>query len=50
VTRLEEVIGNLVRVDATHEIVRQPTGYVAKLRERSTLERQDDHHWIVRSR
>lgn len=45
-----QLIGNLVRVDAAHEIVRQPTGYIAKLREHSVLERQDEDHWIVRSR
>ena len=44
-----QLIGNLVRVDADHELLAQPTGYIAKLRERSTLERQDDHHWIIRS-
>jgi len=43
-----QLIGNLVRVDADHEIVSQPTGYIAKLREPSVLERQDEHHWIVR--
>jgi hypothetical protein len=45
-----QLIGNLVRVDADHELVRQPTGYIVKLREPSVLERQDDRHWIVRSR
>jgi len=44
-----QLIGNLVRVDADHELLAQPTGYIAKLRERSTLERQDDRHWIIRS-
>ncbi len=45
-----QVIGNLVRVDAEHELIRQPTGYIAKLRETSTLERQDERHWIIRNR
>jgi hypothetical protein len=45
-----QLIGNLVRVDADHELVRQPTGYIAKLREPSMLERQDDRHWIIRRR
>lgn len=43
-----QLIGNLVRVDAGHELVSQPTGYIAKLREPSLLERQDEQHWIVR--
>lgn len=45
-----QLIGNLVRVDAAHELIRQPTGYIAKLREPSVLERQDDTHWIIRNR
>jgi hypothetical protein len=45
-----QLIGNLVRVDADHELLPQPTGYIAKLREPSVLERQDEHHWIVRSK
>ncbi|MHB9286461.1 hypothetical protein ACKVMT_05420 [Halobacteriales archaeon Cl-PHB] len=44
-----QLIGNLVRVDATHELVHQPTGYIAKLRERATLERQDADHWVIRA-
>ena len=44
-----QLIGNLVRVDAAHELVHQPTGYIAKLRERSTLQRQDDDHWVIRA-
>lgn len=45
-----QVIGNLVRVDAAHEIERQPTGYIVKLREPSVLVRQDDEHFVVRGR
>ena len=45
-----QVIGNLVRVDADHELRSQPTGYVAKLREPAKLERQDDTHWVIRAR
>ena len=44
-----QVIGNLVRVDAAHETVPQPTGYIAKLREAATLERMDRAHWVVRA-
>jgi hypothetical protein len=32
-----QLIGNLVRVDAEHELLDQPTGYIAKLREESVL-------------
>ena len=45
-----QLIGNLVRVDAAHELLDQPTGYIAKLREASTLERQGDDHWVIRAR
>lgn len=44
-----QLMGNLVRVDAAHETVKQPTGYIAKLREEATLERMDDDHWVIRS-
>lgn len=42
--------GNLIRVDATHETITQPTGYIAKLRETALLRRVDDAHWVIRSR
>lgn len=45
-----QLIGNLVRIDAEHELVYQPTGYIAKLREPSLLERQDDDHWVIRTK
>lgn len=45
-----QLIGHLVRVDAVHELVSQPTGYIAKLREPSVLEQQDEERWIVRRR
>ena len=44
-----QLIGNLGRVDAEHELINQPTGYIAKLREPSTIERQDDDHWVIRA-
>ncbi|MUV86346.1 hypothetical protein GJ631_07100 [Natronomonas sp. CBA1123] len=44
-----QLIGNLVRVDADHELLNQPTGYIAKLREESTLEQQGDDHFVIRA-
>jgi hypothetical protein len=44
-----QVTGNLVRVDADHELVYQPTGYIVKLRERARLERQGENHWVIRA-
>jgi hypothetical protein len=44
-----QLIGNLVRVDADHELLDQPTGYIAKLREPSVLIRQDEDHWVIRA-
>ncbi len=44
-----QLIGNLVRVDAEHELLDQPTGYIAKLREPSTIEQQGDDHWVIRA-
>jgi hypothetical protein len=44
-----KLIGNLVRVDADHELLDQPTGYIAKLREESVLIRQDENHWVIRA-
>jgi hypothetical protein len=44
-----QLIGNLVRVDADHELVAQPTGYIAKLREEATLEGQGENHWVIRA-
>ncbi len=43
-----QLIGNLVRVDAAHERLMQPTGYIVKLREKATLELQADDHWVIR--
>lgn len=45
-----QLLGNLVRVDADHELLSQPTGYIAKLREPAKLERQDENHWVIRVR
>jgi len=44
-----QLTGNLVRVDADHETLQQPTGYIATLREPATLERLDETHWVIRS-
>jgi hypothetical protein len=40
--------GHLVRVDADHELLHQPNGYIVKLRGASRLERQAADHWVVR--
>lgn len=45
---IAQLTGNLTRVDAAHETVPQPTGYIAKLREEATLRRVDDDHWVIR--
>ncbi|MFW5919799.1 MAG: hypothetical protein ACOCSF_06355 [Halanaeroarchaeum sp.] len=45
-----QLIGNLVRVGADHELVYQPNGYISKLREPAVLEAQADRHWVVRPR
>lgn len=44
-----QLLGNLVNVEADHEMLAQPNGYIVKLREPSRLERQADNHWVVRS-
>lgn len=44
-----QVIGNLVRVDARHETVYQPTGYIVKMREPSMLVEQDADHYVIRA-
>lgn len=43
-------VGNLVRVDAAHELRRTPTGYVVRMQEPSALVEQDDDHFVVRAR
>ncbi|WP_327051816.1 hypothetical protein [Halomicrococcus gelatinilyticus] len=43
-----QLIGNLVRVRADHEMDRTVTGYVVRMRERSVLEKQGDDHFVVR--
>lgn len=43
-----QLIGNLVRIDAEHELRTQPTGYIVSLREPSRLIRQDADHWLIR--
>ena len=45
---LAQLLGSLDRVDASHEMVAQPTGRIVKLREDSTLRRADGG-WIVRA-
>lgn len=48
-----QVVGHLVRVDATHEREHQPTGYIVKLRERAELVRQPGDgvdHYVIRER
>lgn len=44
-----QVTGNLVRIEATYDHLPQPNGYIAKLREPATLERQSDDHWVIRA-
>ncbi|MFC4552519.1 MULTISPECIES: hypothetical protein [Halorussus] len=44
-----QVLGNLVRVRADHELERTPTGYVVRMREAAVLERQDDDHYVIRN-
>ncbi len=44
-----QLIGHLVRVDAEHELVEQPSGYIVKLRQQSILEDQPDSHWVIRA-
>jgi hypothetical protein len=47
-----QVVGHLVRVDATHEQTHQPTGYIVKLRERAELVRQAGEgvdHYVIRA-
>jgi hypothetical protein len=42
-----QMVGTLVRTKADHEIQRQPTGYIVKLREESVLRQQDDDHYVI---
>ncbi len=42
-----QVIGNLVRVRAEHELDRTVTGYIIKMRERSVLVEQESDHYVV---
>jgi hypothetical protein len=44
-----QIVGNLVRTKADHELERQPTGYIVKLREEAVLRRQDDDHYVIES-
>jgi hypothetical protein len=34
---------------AEHELERQPTGYIVKVREDAVLHRQDDDHYVIRA-
>lgn len=42
-----QLIGNLVRVNAAHELERSPTGYVVSMREPADLIRQDADHYRI---
>ncbi|WP_458209056.1 hypothetical protein [Haladaptatus sp. NG-SE-30] len=42
-----QVIGNLVRVRAEHELDHTVTGYIVRMRERSVLEEQDADHFVI---
>lgn len=42
-----QLIGNLVRVNAAHELERGPTGYAVSLREDADLVRQDADHYVI---
>lgn len=42
-----QVIGNLVRVNADHELQHTPTGYIVRMRESAVLVQQDDDHWLI---
>jgi hypothetical protein len=42
-----QIVGNLVRTNADHELERQPTGYIVKLREEAVLRRQDADHYVI---
>jgi hypothetical protein len=47
-----QVVGHLVRIDATHEWTGQPTGYIVTLREPAALVRQPGEgldHYVVQS-
>ncbi len=43
-----QLLGNLVRVDADHDLEHTNTGYVVRMREPSVLERQGEDHWVIR--
>ncbi|MFC7068860.1 hypothetical protein [Halobaculum lipolyticum] len=42
-----QLIGNLVRVNAAHELEHTPTGYAVSMREPADLVRQDDDHYLI---
>ncbi|GKZ13454.1 hypothetical protein BG842_04620 [Haladaptatus sp. W1] len=42
-----QVIGNLVRIRAAHELERTVTGYIVSMREESVLERQEKDHFVI---
>lgn len=44
-----QVIGNLVRIRAAHELNHTVTGYVVRMRVRSVLEAQNDDHYVIGS-
>ncbi|WP_313695108.1 hypothetical protein [Halorarum halobium] len=45
-----QLIGNLVRVTAEHELERSPTGYLVTLREDADLVAQGESHYVVEPR
>ncbi|MEE6210375.1 hypothetical protein U3A55_09420 [Salarchaeum sp. III] len=44
-----QIRGNLVRIDADHDLRRTPTGYLVDMRERAVLEAQAASHYVVRA-
>jgi hypothetical protein len=42
-----QLIGNLVRVNADHELQHTPTGYIVRMCESAVLVRQDEDHWRI---
>lgn len=45
-----QLIGNLVRVRAPHELEHSPTGYVVTLQEGGTLVEQGENHYVIEER
>jgi hypothetical protein len=45
-----QLLGNLVRVKADHELENTVTGYIVRMREKSILKKQDDDHYVIRAK